>query len=187
MPEGRVPRAELEDMPHLDRGLETKRAAAEGHASPSTGCLMSAKRRESRRARRRVDATRCDSRRRRTDLPAAHRPRRSHPGSRRASEPGSAPNAARISSSEAGSNPPPRAAASFASSSLSSPRTSPRTTVPSSLVTGIALDVAAGSIPRNPASSSIVAIPGVATSAGLSRCSGCRHPGHALRDLRDRR
>ena len=48
----------------------------------------------------------------------------------------------------------------------------PSTTVPSSFVTGIAFDVAAGSMPRKPASSSIVAIPGVATSSGLSSRSG---------------
>ena len=44
--------------------------------------------------------------------------------------------------------------------------------MPSSIVTGIAFEVAAGSTPRNSASASIVVTPGVATSTGLSSRSG---------------
>ena len=56
--------------------------------------------------------------------------------------------------------------------------------MPSSVVTGIAFDVAAGSMPRNPARSSIVAIPGVATSDRLvERLGKRRNPRHATRDL----
>ena len=66
----------------------------------------------------------------------------------------------------------PSAAASFASSRRSSPRISASTTVPSSFITGIAFDVAAGSMPRNPASSSIVAIPGRRDLGRLSSRSG---------------
>ena len=78
----------------------------------------------------------------------------------------------------------PSAAASFASSSRSSPRIRASTTVPSSFVTGIAFDVAAGSMPRKPASSSIVVMPGVATSSGLvERLRERRRPRHAARDL----
>ncbi len=44
--------------------------------------------------------------------------------------------------------------------------------MPSSFTTGIAFEVAAGSIPRNAASASIVPIPGVSTSSGVSSRSG---------------
>ena len=100
------------------------------------------------------------------------------------SEPGSAPNAARISSSVAGRNALPSTAASLASSSRSSPRIRARTTVPSSFVTGIAFEVAAASMPRNPASASIVAIPGVADLERLvERLGELRCARHAARDL----
>ena len=76
------------------------------------------------------------------------------------SEPPEAPNATRISSSVEGRDGWPIAASSLFGSSRSSPRTSTSTTAPSARVTGIAFDVAAGSIPRNPASASIVVASG---------------------------
>ena len=69
------------------------------------------------------------------------------------------------------------------SSSRSSPRTSASTTVPSSFVTGIAFDVAAGSMPRNSASASIVVTPGVSISSGAS--SRARELGRARDAARD--
>ena len=86
---------------------------------------------------------------------------------------GSAPNAARISSSVAGrESPAERVVRASSRSSRSSPRTSASTTVPSVFVTGIAFDVAAASMPRNSASASIVVTPGVSTSSGASSGAG---------------
>jgi hypothetical protein len=58
------------------------------------------------------------------------------------------------------------------SSRRSSPRTSASTTSPSPFTTGIAFDVAASSIPSEPASASIVAIPGVSIGSGASNRAG---------------
>jgi hypothetical protein len=88
------------------------------------------------------------------------------------SEPPLAPNAVRISSSVAGREPVFRTESSFDSESRSSPRTRASTTPPSSVVTGIAFEVAARSMPRNSASASQVVTPGVSTSSGLSRRGG---------------
>jgi len=54
----------------------------------------------------------------------------------------------------------------FGSESLSSPRTSPRTSFPAVVTTGIALEVAAESMPSCSARPSMVVTPGVATSFG---------------------
>ena len=101
------------------------------------------------RARRRAGASRCGSPRRRTVPLGAprrrRRPRPSRPG--RASR-GRRRTPSRISSSVASRMSPPSTDASFASSSRSSPRTSASTTAPS-CTTGIALDVAAASMPRS--------------------------------------
>ena len=87
------------------------------------------------------------------------------------SEPPLAPNAPRISSSVDGRDCSPSAASSLAGSIRSSPRMSASTT-PSSVVTGIAFEVAATSIDRNSASASHVLTPGVSTSSGAASCSG---------------
>ena len=157
-----------------------------GHASPSTDCRMSAKRAVKSRPCstprkcqpvRFAPATNCPSRRVSSATISPGNP--TGP-----SEPGSAPKAARISSSVAGRKSLPSAAASFASSRRSSPRISASTTVPSAFTTGIAFDVAAGSIRRNAASSSIVVMPGVATSCGdVEPLRERRRPRHAARDL----
>ena len=60
---------------------------------------------------------------------------------------------------------------SFSSLRRSSPRTSASTTR-SPTTTGIALDVAAGSMPRSSASASIVVTPGVSISSGASSRAG---------------
>ena len=97
--------------------------------------------------------------------------RRSRPGraSRR-----SAPNAARISSVGRRRGSPRRArAASFASLSRSSPRTSASTSVPSSFTTGIAFEVAAGSIAEELGERlDRRRCPGVSTSSGASSALG---------------
>ena len=95
------------------------------------------------------------------------------------SEPPDAPKAARISSSVDGREPILSVESSFDSDSRSSPRMSASTTRPSSVVTGIAFDVAARSMPRNAASASHVVTPGVSTSSGAA--SGSRK----LRGTRD--
>ncbi len=94
--------------------------------------------------RRRGGESRCGWRLRRTGPRASVSSATISPGKPTGPiEPGSAPNACRISSSVDGRTSARRAAASFASSSWSSPRISARTTVPSRFVTGIAFDVAA--------------------------------------------
>ena len=108
-----------------------------GHASPSTDWRMS--------ANRAVKSRPCSTPRRCQPVrfaPATNWPFRSVSSATISplnptgpSEPGSAPNAARISSSVAGRNALPSTAASLASSSRSSPRIRPSTTVPSSFVT----------------------------------------------------
>ena len=64
------------------------------------------------------------------------------------------------------------ALATLPSSSRSSPRMSARTSVPSAFTTGIAFEVAAGSISSSSASASIVATPGVSISSGASSRAG---------------
>ena len=154
-----VERVELEDVADLDRGLELQGAAAlRARVAlarlPQVGELRLGSRAP---LRRREGGSRPGSRPRRTAPRAASRPRRprsSTPTGPR--EPPLAPNASRISSSVAGRTAEWTALATLPSSSRSSPRTSASTSVPSAFTTGIAFEVAAGSISSRSASASIV-------------------------------
>ncbi len=166
---------ELEDVADLDRGLEAKRAAADGArvVLPSLADVREA---------RRVVAPRLDAEqvpavavRAGDELPLAQRlvcddldvdpdrPERASTGSERRAD-----LVVRRGSVVARE----RRRAAWAPTSRSSPRTSPSTSVPSVFTTGIAFDVAAASMPRNSARASIVVTPGVATSYGASSASG---------------